>query len=120
MTKLFDEDPLAGSVLRTVRVLGSSADNTVVLASNSFTGQLVAVKLISRGFDSPRAKYLLRELLNHYELTLAKHPHIVRYAVSVAHAQAGAFALVGGGQIASWRGGECAAEARWGRVGAVR
>ncbi|KAG2442023.1 hypothetical protein HYH02_009815 [Chlamydomonas schloesseri] len=75
--KGFDEDPLAGSVLRTVRVLGSSADNTVVLASNSFTGQLVAVKLISRGFDSPRAKYLLRELLNHYELTLAKHPHIV-------------------------------------------
>ncbi|KAG2440772.1 hypothetical protein HXX76_003628 [Chlamydomonas incerta] len=75
-TKL-DEDPLAGSVLRTVRILGTSDDNTVVLASNSFTGQLVAVKLVSRGFDSPRAKYLLRELLNHYELTLAKHPHIV-------------------------------------------
>lgn len=78
-----DEDPLAGSVLRTLRILGRSSegDNVTVLASSSSTGQLVAVKLISRGFDSPRAKYLLRELLNHYELTLAKHPHVVRYVV---------------------------------------
>ncbi|GIL83612.1 hypothetical protein Vretifemale_12281 [Volvox reticuliferus] len=73
-----EEDPLTGHpVLRTIRTLGRSGSHFVVLAQNISTGQLVAVKLIPRGFDSAKAKYLLRELLNHYELTLAKHPHIV-------------------------------------------
>jgi serine/threonine-protein kinase SRK2 len=75
---LMEEDLLAGHpVLRTIRTLGRSGNHIVVLARNVSTGQLVAVKLITRGFDSAQAKYLLRELLNHYELTLAKHPHIV-------------------------------------------
>ncbi|GLC42118.1 hypothetical protein PLESTM_001293300 [Pleodorina starrii] len=73
-----EEDPLGGHpVLRSLRTLGHSGNHLVVLATNLSTGQLVAVKLIPRGFDSAQAKYLLRGLLNHYELTLAKHPHIV-------------------------------------------
>jgi hypothetical protein len=44
----------------------------------------VAVKLVPRGFDSRNAKYLLRELLNHYELTLAHHPHVTALYVSSA------------------------------------
>ncbi len=73
------EDPLAGhQVLRTVRVLGqgSHAHGSVVLAQSYVTGGLVAVKLIPRGFDSRQAKYCLRALLNQYELTLLKHPHV--------------------------------------------
>ncbi|KAG2496746.1 hypothetical protein HYH03_005155 [Edaphochlamys debaryana] len=71
------DDPLAGHpTLRTLRVLGKNESHIVVLASEP-NGQLHAVKLVPRGFDSRAAKYLLRELLNHHELTLCKHPHIV-------------------------------------------
>lgn len=74
------EDPLAGhQVLRTVRLLGRGSHGSIVVLAQSYvTGGLVVVKLIPRGFDSRQAKYCLRALLNQYELTLLKHPHVSR------------------------------------------
>lgn len=72
------EDPLAGHpFLQSVKVLASGPASSVVLARNRTTGAFVAVKLVPRGFDAARARYLLRELLIHQELSLARHPHIV-------------------------------------------
>lgn len=39
----------------------------------------MAIKFIQRGWDSHHTKYVLRELLNHQELSATQHPHIVEF-----------------------------------------
>ena len=60
-----------------VRVLGQGAQGLVIEARNVQSGEHVAIKLVPRGFTAQTAKQLLRELMNHYELSASRHAHIV-------------------------------------------
>lgn len=49
------------------------------LALDTLTNQQVAIKYIDRGWSRGFYKYVLRETLNHQQLSLCKHPHIVEF-----------------------------------------
>ena len=76
-------EPLYGHpTYEKVRQISKSDKHVVQLARNRQTGELVAIKFTPRGWGTVRpedTKNILREILNHQELSLAKHPHIVEF-----------------------------------------
>jgi serine/threonine-protein kinase SRK2 len=64
---------------RKIRTLGNGAQGFVQLAEDRRTGEKLAIKFIQRGWDNHHTKYVLRELLNHQELSATQHPHIVEF-----------------------------------------
>eukprot|EP00775_Hariotina_reticulata_P010830 gene10830-10987_t len=71
-------DPLVGHPrYASLRTISKGSRGFVQLAMDRMTGEHVAIKFTTRGWDASQNKYLLRELLIHQELSACRHPHIV-------------------------------------------
>ncbi|GIL58543.1 hypothetical protein Vafri_13489 [Volvox africanus] len=64
---------------QTIKFLGRGAQGFVQLAYDNLHKERVAIKYIDRGWSRGFYKYVLRETLNHQQLSLCKHPHIVEF-----------------------------------------
>ncbi|PNW73673.1 hypothetical protein CHLRE_13g568050v5 [Chlamydomonas reinhardtii] len=64
---------------QTLKFLGKGGQGFVQLAFDDVHKQRVAIKYIDRGWSRGFYKYVLRETLNHQQLSLCKHPHIVEF-----------------------------------------
>ncbi|KXZ49463.1 hypothetical protein GPECTOR_21g689 [Gonium pectorale] len=64
---------------QTIKFLGKGGQGFVQLAYDNLHKQRVAIKYIDRGWSRGFYKYVLRETLNHQQLSLCKHPHIVEF-----------------------------------------
>eukprot|EP00798_Chlamydomonas_sp_ICE-L_P002015 gene2015-33441_t len=62
-----------------VGVLGKGGQGVVMRAHDQVHGQDVAVKYIQKDWCAKHQKYILRELINHWELSKFGHPHIVEF-----------------------------------------
>ncbi|GLC56192.1 hypothetical protein PLESTB_001078300 [Pleodorina starrii] len=72
-------DTLTAPRFQTLKFLGKGGQGFVQLAYDNLHKQRVAIKYIDRGWSRGFHKYVLRETLNHQQLSLCKHPHIVEF-----------------------------------------
>lgn len=56
--------------------IGRTSHGFALAARNRVTGQVISLKLVPRGYEVSTAKQILRELVNHWELSQSKHPHV--------------------------------------------
>ncbi|KAL6752911.1 kinase-like domain-containing protein [Haematococcus lacustris] len=62
-----------------IRTVGRGQRSFVQVARNKATNELVAIRFIPRGWEPSHTKYVARAILNHQELSLSKHPHVVEF-----------------------------------------
>jgi len=64
-----------------LRTLGHGSGNSLVqlVVDHLHSNQHVLIKYIPRGEPASFYKYVLREILNHQQLSLYRHPHIVQF-----------------------------------------
>eukprot|EP00197_Chlamydomonas_leiostraca_P011601 CAMPEP_0202876372 /NCGR_PEP_ID=MMETSP1391-20130828/28870_1 /ASSEMBLY_ACC=CAM_ASM_000867 /TAXON_ID=1034604 /ORGANISM="Chlamydomonas leiostraca, Strain SAG 11-49" /LENGTH=885 /DNA_ID=CAMNT_0049558197 /DNA_START=87 /DNA_END=2741 /DNA_ORIENTATION=+ len=80
MSRIQGPEPLEGHpIYEKVRTIGKGQRSFVQVARNKASGELVAIRFIPRGWEPSHTKYVTREILNHQELSLSKHPHIVEF-----------------------------------------
>ncbi|EFJ51207.1 hypothetical protein VOLCADRAFT_79817 [Volvox carteri f. nagariensis] len=72
-------DAFSAPRFQTIKFLGRGGQGFVQLAYDNLHKQSVAIKYIDRGWSRGFYKYVLRETLNHQQLSLCKHPHIVEF-----------------------------------------
>lgn len=73
------EEASTGLRFSLIRKLGCGSQGFVLLMRDERRGELVAIKYCSKDIpNKSRAKYMAREVLNHQELSLFAHPHIVQ------------------------------------------